>query len=335
MEKRRYTVGAEEAGERIDTFLAKASEGELSRARIQGLIAEGAVTLSGVPIAAAKRRVLEGEEIEIGFPAPEDPEPQAEAIPLVIAYEDDELVVVDKPAGLVTHPGPGNWTGTLVNGLIHHCGDSLSGINGVRRPGIVHRLDKETSGLIVVAKTDAAHKGLAEQFAAHGRDGRMRRAYDALVWGKPLPEVSLVDAPLGRARNDRTRRAVVSPNAPDARHAVTHYTVLSAAPGPEPLASLVECRLETGRTHQIRVHMAHIKHPLVGDVVYGAGFRTKSAKLDEGPRAVVEGFTRQALHAAELGFVHPVSGEAMAFRSPIPADMRELCAALSVEITSE
>ena len=196
------------------------------------------------------------------MPEPQDPEPQGEPIPLDILYEDAEIIVINKPPGLVVHPGAGNWTGTLVNALIHHCGDSLSGIGGVRRPGIVHRLDKDTSGVMVVAKTDAAHRALSEAFADHGRSGDLERAYQALVWGAPARNQGTIDAPLGRAR-DRVLRAVVPEGRDDARHAITRYTVLERFPagGTEAMASFVECRLETGRTHQIRVHMAHIGHP--------------------------------------------------------------------------
>ncbi|MEX6508153.1 RluA family pseudouridine synthase [Jiella sp. M17.18] len=332
METRRFVVSDAEAGERLDAFLARAVAGDISRSRLKALIEAGEVTVDSAVQTSPKRKMAAGDAVALALPEPEDPEPQAEAITLAIVYEDADLVVVDKPAGLVVHPGPGNWTGTLVNALLFHCGDTLSGIGGVRRPGIVHRLDKDTSGLIVVAKTDAAHRGLAEQFAAHGRDGRLRRAYRALVWGRPPRQSGRVDAPLGRAANDRLKRSVVPAGRADAREAVTHYSVLDTAA--DALASLVECRLETGRTHQIRVHMAHIGHPLVGDDVYGAGFRTKAERLEPEERAVVAGFRRQALHAFELGFEHPVSGEAMHFRSALPTDMMELCRALGVTFHS-
>jgi 23S rRNA pseudouridine1911/1915/1917 synthase len=321
-------VTPEDAGARIDRFLAKALGGEMSRARLQALVAEGGVTVNGAPATQPSRKVQAGETVELAVPEPEAPEPEGEDIPLTILFEDEHLVVVDKPAGLVVHPGPGNWTGTLVNALIHHCGDTLSGIGGVKRPGIVHRLDRDTSGVMVVAKTDTAHRALAEQFAAHGKDGRMERAYLALVWGVPARPAGVIDAPLGRSNADRTKRAVVPEGRPDARHARTAYEVVERLGRPAPLASLVRCRLETGRTHQIRVHMAHIGHPLMGDEVYGAGYRSKSAKLGEEAATRLAALGRQALHAARLGFVHPASGERMVFETPLPADMAELLAAL-------
>ncbi|HEU4987055.1 MAG TPA: RluA family pseudouridine synthase, partial [Rhizobiaceae bacterium] len=259
-------------GSRLDQWLAAELAPDLSRSRIQALIRGGAVRLGGTPVFEPKRKVATGERYAIELPEPEAPEPQPEAIPLDILYEDGELIVINKPAGLVVHPGAGNWTGTLVNALIHHCGDTLSGIGGVRRPGIVHRLDKDTSGVLVIAKTDRAHRALSEAFADHGRSGDLERAYEALVWGTPGRMTGVIDAPLGRASADRTRRAVVSHERDDARRAVTHYAVLKRFGGrndSDAIAALVECRLETGRTHQIRVHMAHIGHPLVGDQTYG------------------------------------------------------------------
>ncbi|MDY8109522.1 RluA family pseudouridine synthase [Fulvimarina sp. 2208YS6-2-32] len=333
MDTREFAVAAEEAGMRIDAFLAGRCAPELSRARLQGLIAAGDATIGGQPVTAAKRRVAERDIVALRVPPPEDPEPDAEDIALAIVFEDADLIVVDKPAGLVVHPGPGNWTGTLVNALLHHCGRDLSGINGVKRPGIVHRLDKDTSGLLVVAKSDAAHRSLAEQFAAHGRDGRLTRSYLALVWGTPIPHLGRIETLLGRSSSDRLKRAVVTQTQPDARQAITHYRVVSGlheASGVE--ASLVECRLETGRTHQIRVHMAHIGHPLIGDDVYGSGFRSKVNALDDRAHGALARFQRQALHAAELGFVHPISGETQCFTSDVPDDFRELGAALGIDL---
>ena len=330
METSRFIVDVENAGTRLDAFLAKAAGTSLSRSRVQALIAEGQVAIDDAPVLSVKRKVIEGETVSIMVPPPADPAPLPEAIPLAVVYEDGDLIVVDKPAGLVVHPGPGNWTGTLVNALLAHCGDALSGIGGVKRPGIVHRLDKDTSGLLVVAKSDAAHQGLSAQFAAHGRDGKLQRAYHAVVWGAPSRNHNVVDAPLGRSTTDRVKRAVVPAERADARRAVTRYSLIAASPLEDGLASLVECVLETGRTHQIRVHMAHIGHPLVGDDVYGAGFRTKARRLDEPARAVVEGFGRQALHAARLGFEHPVSGEPLLFASLPPRDMTELCTAFGI-----
>jgi 23S rRNA pseudouridine1911/1915/1917 synthase len=326
-----FTVDAAASGLRLDQFLSAQFPGVLSRSRIQALIEAGDVSVGGTVARVTKRKVAAGDVVEMVVPEAVDADPLPENIPLSILYEDASFVVVDKPSGLVVHPGPGNWTGTLVNALLHHCGDSLSGIGGVKRPGIVHRLDKDTTGVMVVAKTDIAHRSLAEQFAAHGRDGRMERAYRALVWGAPLRRSGRVDAALGRSNTDRTKRTVVAFDRPDAREAITHFDVIGrSSPGEDTLASLVECRLETGRTHQIRVHMAHIGHPLIGDDTYGAGFMTKANKLEPDQRAVVEGFGRQALHAFQLGFEHPVSGEKMRFESDIPADMRALAIALGM-----
>ncbi|MGE0282208.1 MAG: RluA family pseudouridine synthase [Rhizobiaceae bacterium] len=311
------------AGQRLDQWLAVRLGPDLSRSRIQALIKQGAVMVAGATAAEAKHKLAEGDEIAIVLPEAEPAEPLGEDIPLDILFEDDELIVINKPAGLVVHPGAGNWTGTLVNALIHHCGDSLSGIGGVKRPGIVHRLDKDTSGVLVVAKTDRAHKALSEAFADHGRDGDLERAYVALVWGAPARPTGTVDAPLGRAA-DRVRRAVVPDTRDDARHAVTHFTVqerFGVQKNGSFTASLLECRLETGRTHQIRVHMAHIGHPLVGDRDYGQAFRTKANKLPSPLNEQVSAFPRQALHARLLAFRHPTTGNVMRFEAPLPQDM--------------
>ncbi|WP_217573034.1 RluA family pseudouridine synthase [Mesorhizobium sp. GbtcB19] len=319
-------AGADAVGQRLDQWLAARLGPELSRSRVQALIRQGAVSIAGKPVLEAKRKLTAGERVEILVPAPEPAEPQGEDIPLDILYEDNELIVINKPAGLVVHPGAGNWTGTLVNALIHHCGDSLSGIGGVRRPGIVHRLDKETSGVMVVAKTDRAHKALSEAFADHGRTGDLERAYLALVWGIPQRPTGTVDAALGRAA-DRVRRAVVPESRDDARHAVTHFSVVERFGEGQQVfatASLVECRLETGRTHQIRVHMAHIGHPVVGDPDYGQAFRTKANRLPEPLKTKVSTFPRQALHAWLLEFEHPTTHLTMRFEAPMPGDMEEL-----------
>ncbi len=310
------------AGQRLDQWLAAALGPDFSRNRVQQLIRDGQVTVGGRPAAESRRRMSGGERVDVIIPEPEPPEPQGEAIPLDILFEDADLIVVNKPAGLVVHPGAGNWTGTLVNALIFHCGDSLSGIGGVRRPGIVHRLDKDTSGVMVAAKTDEAHRSLSAAFADHGASGDLDRAYAALVWGAPERARGTVDAPLGRAP-DRVRRAVVPEGRPDARHAVTHWQVEERF-GTPPLASLVECRLETGRTHQIRVHMAHVGHPVVGDPDYAQGFRTKAKRLPETLRGMVETFPRQALHARLLAFRHPGTGQLMNFEAPLPTDMASL-----------
>lgn len=318
------------ASGRLDAWLGGALGGEISRSRAKALIEGGAVSINGTVITEPKKKIHPGDEVVIDMPDPEDPEPQGEDIPLDVLYEDDDLIVISKPAGLVVHPGAGNWTGTLVNALIHHCGSSLSGIGGVKRPGIVHRLDKETSGVMVAAKNDNAHRHLSAQFADHGRTGPLERAYLALVWGRPRLLKGTIDAPLGRA-GDRTKRAVKREDSDDAREAITHYEVVERfleKPDATAQASLVECRLETGRTHQIRVHMAHLGHPLIGDPEYGAAFKTKANRLPEAARAAVNGFHRQALHAYLLQFEHPTTGETMHFEAPIPDDMQSVIEAL-------
>ena len=323
-----FEAGPDAAGARLDQWLTKKLGADFSRSRVQTLIRQGAVEVNGKAAADPGRKLKAGETVAVELPEPEPAEPRGEDIALDILHEDSELIVVNKPAGLVVHPGAGNWTGTLVNALIHHCGDSLSGIGGVRRPGIVHRLDKETSGVMVVAKTDRAHRALSEAFADHGLESGLERAYIALVWGSPERNSGKVDAPLGRAA-DRVRRAVVPADRADARHAVTRYSVLErfgAKPDNTATASLVECRLETGRTHQIRVHMAHIGHPVIGDPDYGQAFRTKANRLPEPLRTLAKDFPRQALHAKLLAFSHPVTAEMMRFEAPMPADMAELVA---------
>lgn len=328
---RKVLTAGDEAEGRLDAWLTAVLEGEFSRSRIKALIEQGAVLLNGKPVTEPKKKIAMGDTVEITLPEPEDPEPKGEDIPLEVLYEDDDLIVIAKPAGLVVHPGAGNWTGTLVNALIHHCGDSLSGIGGVRRPGIVHRLDKDTSGVMVVAKNDIAHRHLADQFADHGRSGPLERAYQAVVWGRPDALRGTIDAPLGRSGADRTKRAVKREDSDDAREAVTHYEVIERfheKPDATALASLIECRLETGRTHQIRVHMAHVGNPLIGDPDYSAGFRTKANLLPETTKNVVNRFPRQALHAYLLVFEHPRTGEVMEFEAPMPEDLQELVEAL-------
>lgn len=294
------------AGARLDKALADASG--LSRERIKALLEEGRITLNGKPVAQPSLKPPAGVTFAIAVPAAIPAEAQAQDIPLVVAFEDEHLIVVDKPAGLVVHPAAGNLDGTLVNALLHHCRGQLSGIGGVARPGIVHRIDKDTSGLLVVAKTDAAHEGLARQFADHS----IERAYLALVAGVPSPLAGTVRGAIARSSANRKKMALVEDGR--GKHAVTHYRTL------EPLgpAALVECRLETGRTHQVRVHMASIGHGLLGDPVYG---RTPSPLR---PLLAAHQFHRQALHAAELGFEHPVTGERVHFTSMLPADMNRL-----------
>jgi 23S rRNA pseudouridine1911/1915/1917 synthase len=317
------------AGKRLDQWLAAQLGPDLSRSRIHALIEAGEVEVNGAVVSEAKRKLKNEDIILIRLPGPEPAEPLPENIPLDILFEDRDVIVINKPAGLVVHPGAGNWTGTLVNALIHHCADTLSGVGGVKRPGIVHRLDKDTSGVMVAAKNDQAHRVLSAAFADHGLTGVLERAYVALVWGAPASMTGTIDAPLGRSSSDRTRQAVVRESQSDARHAVTHFEVLKRfgkEKNGDALASLVECRLETGRTHQIRVHMAHIGHPLIGDAEYGAAFKTKANRLPDPLRTKVQVFSRQALHARLLAFEHPGTGKVMRFEAEMPEDMGELVA---------
>ncbi|OYW45606.1 MAG: pseudouridine synthase [Sphingomonadales bacterium 32-68-7] len=300
--------GVLDAGGRLDKALAEASG--LSRARVQALIAEGRVSVDGVAEPQPAQAVPAGARFAIHLPTPVDPQASPQDIPLVVVHEDDDLIVIDKPAGMVVHPAAGNLEGTLVNALLHHCRGRLSGIGGVARPGIVHRIDKDTSGLLVVAKSDAAHEGLARQFADHS----LERAYLAVAAGHPQPPQGTVDARVGRSDANRKKMAVLPNNSSRGKHAVTHYKMLERLAG----CALIECRLETGRTHQVRVHLSSIGHPLLGDPLYG---RTPAAMQ---PLLKRLGFQRQALHAAVLGFIHPVTAVRLRFTSALPADMREL-----------
>ena len=323
LDQHTLAVGDADGDQRIDRFLAAGLAG-LSRQRVQALIRDGRVSRGGRTIEDASVRVKPGEVYVVDVPPPVQAAPAAERIALEIVLEDEHLIVIDKPAGLVVHPAAGHEAGTLVNALIAHCGESLSGIGGVMRPGIVHRLDKDTSGLLVVAKTDAAHRGLAAQFEAHGRDGRLGRAYLALAWGVPHRPAGTIDAPLMRSRTDRTRIAVSS--GPDARPAITHFALAERYRDEErkPLACLLRLELETGRTHQIRVHLAHIRHPVMGDQVYSSGFKASAARLSPGARSALADLGRQALHATHLGFEHPVTGKAISLDSPPPDDFARL-----------
>ena len=309
---------------------------ELSRSRLKALIEAGAVALDGHTIRDPNYRVNSGAAIVIDLPPPVPAKPAAEPIPLKVVYEDNDIIVIDKPANLVVHPAAGHQAGTLVNALIAHCGDSLSGIGGERRPGIVHRLDKDTTGLMVVAKNDRAHRALAAQFADHGRSGEpFERGYLAFVWGAPERPQGVIEAPIDRNPRARDRMAVRA----GGREAVTHWQVLeryggepASAAGTKPgagkavqaVASLLACRLETGRTHQIRVHLASVGHPLMGDQAYGAGFRTKAGLLPAGAQDALADLGRQALHAYILTLKHPTSGEILMFRLELPPDLARL-----------
>jgi len=317
-------VGAETAGMRLDKLLSDAMP-DVSRSRLKALIKEGNVVVairgSENVIASPAYNVKTGEIFNVGIPEPEDPEPQPEDIPLDVVFEDTHLIVINKAAGMVVHPAPGSPSGTLVNALLHHCGESLSGIGGFKRPGIVHRIDKETSGLLVVAKHDKAHNGLAEQFADHS----IERRYVAICRGLPKPLAGKIEGNIARHPVDRKRMAVTESGG---KWAITHYRALATyAQSGTPLATQVECKLETGRTHQIRVHMSHIGHPLVGDHIYG-GNNKLSGRIKGPARAALQGFSRQALHAKTLGFLHPVTGEAFKFASELPYDIKELLQAL-------
>ena len=301
------------AGWRLDRALASAVP-TLSRERLKTLIRSGAVEAESGAVRDPATKVKGDERLTVAVPEPEPAHNEPQDIPLTIVFEDDHLLVVDKPAGLVVHPAAGNFDGTLVNALLHHCGSSLSGIGGVARPGIVHRIDKDTSGLLAVAKTDVAHEGLARQFAAHSID----RRYLAIVSGVPKSGGGVVDATLARSTTNRKKIAIVEGGR--GKHAVTHWKRLELIKD----AALVECRLETGRTHQVRVHMASIGHPLIGDPVYGRSGKTHDKLLKD------LGFHRQALHATELGFTHPVTRLKLSFSSPMPSDMQELFNALGV-----
>jgi 23S rRNA pseudouridine1911/1915/1917 synthase len=304
---------AAHAGWRLDRALAAAVP-TLSRERLKALIRSGAVETAGKAVRDPATKVTGDEALIVAVPEPAPAHNVAQDIPLTIVFEDEHLLVIDKPAGLVVHPAAGNLDGTLVNALLHHCGGSLSGIGGVARPGIVHRIDKDTSGLLVVAKSDVAHEGLARQFAAHSID----RRYLAIVNGVPTASKGSVDAPLARSAANRKKIAIVEGDR--GRRAVTHWRRLEILND----ASLVECSLETGRTHQVRVHMASVGHSLVGDPVYGRTGKTHGKLLKE------LGFHRQALHAAALGFTHPVTKDRLSFSSVMPADMQELFNALGV-----
>jgi 23S rRNA pseudouridine1911/1915/1917 synthase len=319
------TVVGDEGSIRLDRVLA-VRQPELSRSRLKALILAGSVTAGGVAIRDPAYHVAAGDTITIDVPEAVAAEPAGEAIALDIVHEDDDIIVIDKPRGLVVHPAAGHETGTLVNALIAHCGASLSGIGGVKRPGIVHRLDKDTTGLMVAAKNDRAHKSLTEQFADHGRTGEMRRGYMAFVWGVPNRLRGTVDAPIDRHPFAREKMAVRE----GGREAITHWEIRESFNGRDgkPVAALLACQLETGRTHQIRVHLAHISHPLLGDAVYGPHFKTKASHLGPESQAALTALARQALHAYLLALEHPKTGEILHWESALPEDLLLLQSAL-------
>ena len=308
MAEREIITGTLACRGRLDKALAEASG--LSRERVKGLIADGAVEVGGAIATSGSTKVEAGTGFAVALAPPAPLAAQPQDIPLEIVFEDEHLIVLDKPAGMVVHPAAGNRDGTLVNALLYHCAGQLSGINGIARPGIVHRIDKDTSGLLVVAKSDAAHEGLARQFADHS----IVRRYLAVCAGHPNPPAGTVAGRIGRSDRDRKKMAVLPDTAARGKHAVTHFETLRRLDH----AALLECRLETGRTHQVRVHCASIGHPLLGDPVYGRTPKPLKPVLE------ALGFRRQALHAARLGFRHPISGESLDFRAEPPLDMREL-----------
>lgn len=332
MDTKSFTPTPEEAGLRLDSFLS-GREDSLSRSRAKALIKEGAVSVDGEVRDDPRKSVEAGVSYILRMPEPVAATPQPEDIPLDVLFEDEHLLVVNKPAGMAAHPAPGSWEGTLVNALLHHCAGQLSGIGGVERPGIVHRLDKLTTGVMVAAKTEPAHLGLTALFAEHD----IERAYIALTRGCPRPMSGTVDAPIARSSADRKKMAVVrNPESGVGRRAVTHYKVLETYGVRDKgtgvgAAAMVECRLETGRTHQIRVHMSHIGVPLIGDPVYGRHKGISAYGDGDRYKAATQAartFERQALHAAVLGFVHPITKETLHFEAPLPEDMLELVGAL-------
>ena len=308
MEEPEVLTGTLETAGRLDKALAEATG--LSRERVKGLITDGMVKVGGKPATSASAKIADGLAYSITLPPLEPLEAIAQDIPLDVVFEDEHLLVVNKPAGMVVHPAAGNPDGTLVNALLHHCEGQLSGINGVARPGIVHRIDKDTSGLLVVAKSDAAHEGLAKQFADHS----ITRCYFAVCAGHPNPPSGTVSGRIGRSDKDRKKMAVLPDTSTRGKRAVTHFKTVRLLDN----AALIECRLETGRTHQVRVHCASIGHPLLGDPIYGRTPKPLRALLQQLQ------FARQALHATRLGFIHPISGESLDFCAELPADMAEL-----------
>ncbi|MCY4031969.1 MAG: RluA family pseudouridine synthase [Hyphomicrobiales bacterium] len=333
-------AGETDANERLDVLLSRSlAEEGLSRNRIQALIKAGAVcdTDAGTVLMDANIKIKPGVRIVVRVPPSAPSDIAAAHIPLDILHEDDDLLVLNKPAGRVIHPAPGHRDDTIVNALLAHCGSTLSGVGGVARPGIVHRLDKDTSGLIVVAKNDFAHRHLAAQFAAHGRDGALEREYIAFIWGLPIPNAGRIDAPIARANarggksSPRARLRMRAGRGQNGKQAVTHYQVTQGyGDGTQDgtLVSRLLCRLETGRTHQIRAHLSHFGHPLLGDHLYGAGFKTRAQRLPPQAREIAAALQRQALHAWKLGFLHPKTDEHIRFEAPLPDDLARLEAAL-------
>ena len=321
-----YKVSDDELGLRLDQFLSKNIK-NLSRSRIKTLINERNVIKINekeqVVIKDPSKKVKTGESYLVNIPKPVDPKPKPQEIPLEILYEDNDLIVINKPVGLVVHPAPGNYENTLVNALIAHCGQSLSGISGEKKPGIVHRLDKDTSGVMVVAKNDKTHEGLSKQFASHGKDGKLIRSYKALVWGIPNIQSGKVETYIGRSNNNRKKMAAFKEEKKGRKLAITFWKRIKF--NKELDISIIECNLETGRTHQIRVHLTHLGLPVIGDQVYGTGFKSKINKYDNQIKKIlISNSHRQALHAYKLGFEHPLTKESLLFKTDLPQDMQEI-----------
>ncbi len=311
-----YTLIVEETEKkfRLDKFLALRLP-DLSRSRLQALIAQRCLLIDGAIVETPNYRLKVGQSIDLRVPQPVDPEPVAQDIPLDVVFEDPYLLIINKPSGMVVHPAPGNADGTLVNALLYHCGEDFKGIGGVKRPGIVHRIDKDTSGLMVVAKTDECHQGLVQLFAAHD----IERSYNAVVWGYPKPASGRIEGNIGRSPKNRKKMAVVTRGG---KTAATHYKTLQILSGGA--VSLIECRLETGRTHQIRVHMTHAGHPLLGDPLYGSQSQSRLKNLPPLAQEKMKSFERQALHAKTLGFIHPITKEEVSFSSELSIDLKDL-----------
>ena len=321
-----YKVSVKELGLRLDQFLSNNIK-SLSRSRIKSLINENNVIKINekeqIVIEDPAKKVKTGESYLVNIPKPVDPKPKPQKIPLEILYEDNDLIVIDKPVGLVVHPAPGNYDNTLVNALIAHCGQSLSGIGGEKKPGIVHRLDKDTSGVMVIAKNDKTHEGLSKQFASHGRDGKLIRSYKALVWGVPNIQSGRIETFIGRSNNNRKKMAAYKEEKKGRKLAITLWKRIQF--NKELDISIIECNLETGRTHQIRVHLTHLGLPVIGDQVYGSGFSSKINKYDDKIKQIlINGSHRQALHAYKLGFEHPLTKESLLFKTDLPQDMQEI-----------
>jgi 23S rRNA pseudouridine1911/1915/1917 synthase len=318
------TVKPQDEGQRLDKFCTEKIP-QVSRERIKQLIDNGGITIEGQSPLKPSMKIEAGWVIHISIPEAEDADPEPENIPLDILYEDDDLIVVNKAAGMVVHPAAGNWSGTLVNALLYHCGDSLSGIGGVKRPGIVHRLDKDTSGVMIAAKNDHAHAHLSAQLS----DRSLSRIYHALVWDAPIPPYGTIDIPMGRDHKNRLKQAVKRADSNNSRQAVTHYKTLQSF---QDNIALVECRLETGRTHQIRVHMQAKGHPLVGDPLYGAQKTLQISRLGrfehDFKKDFILNFPRQALHAYQLRFIHPRSEENMTYTADMPEDIQNIISIL-------